>query len=216
MLEAQILIHDQTLLNVIVDAVQCDIEAINVEQEIGLDHAVDYHAVVLRINVYSKTVDANMELHTLQELPEVFIRLYLLTHLLPLMLYLVCFQDVVTVEIGVLITPCRCVHINVELLHWVLDLTGLLAFRALVRFVVLNSGGLDLLYAVLQFLFLDSFLNFDKFDGRDLPGSSPESDIPNDELVPVAHHCLPLLFDVNWKLLAWLLLAVVNEGLYPY
>lgn len=42
-LQTKLLIDNESFLGVIVDAVDCDIETVDIEEEVWLDDAVDYH-----------------------------------------------------------------------------------------------------------------------------------------------------------------------------
>lgn len=72
-LQAEILVHDQSLLDVVVDAVCCDVQAVHIEEEVRLEDAIHQDRVVLSVDIDAQTVNPNVQLNALQEFPQVFV-----------------------------------------------------------------------------------------------------------------------------------------------
>jgi len=66
-LQTELLVDDKTLLHIIIDAVHCYVQAVNVEQKVGLHNPIYNNGVVVRVDIHSKTVHSYMQLNTLQE-----------------------------------------------------------------------------------------------------------------------------------------------------
>ena len=69
MLQTELLIDNKALLNIIVDAIDCNVETIDVKEEVWLHYSVYYHWIVVSVYVHTETVDAYMQLYSLQEFP---------------------------------------------------------------------------------------------------------------------------------------------------
>ena len=66
-LQTELLVDNKTLLHIIIDAVDCYVQAVNVKQKVGLHNPVYNHGVIVRVYVDSKTIYSHMQLNTLQE-----------------------------------------------------------------------------------------------------------------------------------------------------
>ena len=67
------MVDDETLLDIVVDAVESNVQTVDVEQEVGLNDAVDNDGIVLGIDIDAEPIDPHVHLDTLQELTEVFV-----------------------------------------------------------------------------------------------------------------------------------------------
>lgn len=65
--QAKLLVDNKTLLDIIVDAIDCNVQTIDIKQEIRLHYPVDDNRIVFSVNVYPQSVHSHMQLNSLHE-----------------------------------------------------------------------------------------------------------------------------------------------------